>query len=388
MARPPSPAAAAGAGGGWLPAALCISVADEGEGGRGAARWARMVRRWRRARAEAPGLPQLLRLTATTPATLPPTETGGGLRGASGASHEGDAGPPAPAFAPYLSPAQRACAWSHRRAWQWICDRALPLALVLEDDAVLRRGWEGRVRAFLARTLPRAFDMLLLNAAEEVLPAETWLPARGQCLAGAYVLSLRGARELLHLTRDTVWAADWSTQLLQRRGLSWTLFPWLAVQEGADSFLQEGGSPDADAAKVRRLLAAHAGPGALRELYLWEESDGLRGPLPLRGGAPLGLGAGPLAACRFAARPRRGSRCGPAGEGGRDEGGAAEGRAEARAAAEAASEASPEGGSGGLRGGASPEGGRVGGECGAAEPKPKAAPEPHAAPPPCLPACL
>jgi GR25 family glycosyltransferase involved in LPS biosynthesis len=233
--------------------AFCINVCDGAGRARGEARWARMERRWQRVTAterEVP-LPPLSRFKATTPEDLPT--------------------PPAAVFAAYLSPLQRACAWSHRRVWGEIWERGLDAALVVEDDVVFRRGWASEVAAFSHR--PADFDLLLLNAAEEVLPVETWLPAREQCLTGAYVISRRGASQLLELTREMVWASDWSTQLLQARGRSWTRFPWLAIQEGADSFLQPGHRPAVDAAKVRRLLEAHAGPTAIREQYVWDDDE-------------------------------------------------------------------------------------------------------------------
>ena len=39
--------------------------------------------------------------------------------------------------APWLSPNELACTYSHRAVWQLILDRGLPAALVLEDDCVL-----------------------------------------------------------------------------------------------------------------------------------------------------------------------------------------------------------------------------------------------------------
>lgn len=248
---------------------FCINVSGSERGSR---RWGVMLQRWKAVvesalREHRIRLPPLTRWEATTPADLPdkptaPTDLPDTLD------------PPAPSrFAHYLSPGQRSCAWSHRRLWEEIAKLPTPsaprCALILEDDVVFRKGWlDELIHA------PEDAEMLLLNASEEVMPAGAWVRARDQCMAAAYMLTSAAAVELLRLSGEVVHASDWTTQLLQRRGRSWTLFPWLAIQDGADSFLQPGGTPDADLAKVKRLLGRYVGEDAFRELYMWEEEEG------------------------------------------------------------------------------------------------------------------
>lgn len=46
------------------------------------------------------------------------------------------------------------------------------------------------------------------------------------------------------------------TQILQENRPCLTYFPWLVIQHGVDSYIQDSGVPTADLAKVHRLLAA------------------------------------------------------------------------------------------------------------------------------------
>jgi hypothetical protein len=94
----------------------------------------------------------------------------------------------------------------------------------------------------------------LVNASEEALPIETWLPAKDQFLTGAYILSWQGAKWLVDTFSQELWTSDWMTLRLQLRGKSYTYFLWLIIQEGLDSSLRPKGWLDLDHEKVKRLL--------------------------------------------------------------------------------------------------------------------------------------
>jgi GR25 family glycosyltransferase involved in LPS biosynthesis len=235
-----------------LPHVFCVNVV----GGKGDARWQRIQDRWKIVQEDAMRscstiLPDIIRWEATTPDTLPEPPRGPGKN---------------LVFCRYLGAGQKACAWSHYRLWRYIVDYGIEHALVLEDDAVFRHGW---LEELSRAPCMSEVDLLLLNASDEVLPMGKWTVSKDQCMTGAYIITLQGAHALIHhILVDTVWAADWSTQLLQRRGRSWTLFPWLVIQDGYDSFLQPSHGPDL--AKVKRLLGQFVGESAFRELYMWE----------------------------------------------------------------------------------------------------------------------
>ena len=159
-------------------------------------------------------------------------------------------------YAEYLNSGQRGCAKSHYDIWKYQVEHKIPRVFILEDDAVFRKD----VREILNEKLKTIdkldsqWDMLLLNASEKTVPLETWVIENNQCLSAGYVLSLRGAEELVCLNSKTVYASDWSTQLLQRRGHSYTYFQWLVIQDGIDSIIRGEMSINHDWEKVVRLL--------------------------------------------------------------------------------------------------------------------------------------
>jgi GR25 family glycosyltransferase involved in LPS biosynthesis len=155
----------------------------------------------------------------------------------------------------YLSAGQRACAKSHYDIWSYQVTHSIPKIMVFEDDAVLRKDFVPIVNSKLATIdeVDPDWDLLLLNAAEEVYPMNTWVNTRNQCMAAGYILSLRGAKELVALGKDTLYASDWMTQILQHRGHTYTMFPWLVIQDGSVSLIR-GEPPTADWNKVVRLL--------------------------------------------------------------------------------------------------------------------------------------
>ena len=155
-------------------------------------------------------------------------------------------------FSDSLSLFQKACAQSHVRIWKHIVERSLPYALILEDDACFDRNWLLRLQEFIDSNRDLQWEGIFLNASEPVQPAFTWVRAEEHVLAAGYILSLQGAKAILETFKDCYYASDWMTLILQRRGHSYTYFPWLIIQEGEESQL---GSPfKGDFKKVKECL--------------------------------------------------------------------------------------------------------------------------------------
>jgi len=158
-------------------------------------------------------------------------------------------------YAHYLSPAQRACAKSHYEIWKHQVANKIPVIMVFEDDALFRKDF-WKILTPKIETIDAtdpAWDMILLNASEETKPLESWCLTKDQCMTAGYLLSLRGAEEFVRISTGTLYASDWMTQILQRRGHSYTYFPWLVIQELGDSAIR-GAKNAADWEKATRLL--------------------------------------------------------------------------------------------------------------------------------------
>jgi GR25 family glycosyltransferase involved in LPS biosynthesis len=167
------------------------------------------------------------------------------------ASTPADAAACGRAFVPYLNELQRACALSHYALWEHCVHEGYDRVLILEDDAVFRKDWRAITEA---RAAQPGWSALFLNVAEKG-PKEQWAPCHQQCLAGATLYTAEALQWLVAVFRRLLYAADWMTQVLQENRPCITYFPWLVVQHGVDSHIQEG-PPSADLAKVHRLLAA------------------------------------------------------------------------------------------------------------------------------------
>ena len=159
-------------------------------------------------------------------------------------------------FVHYLTETQKACTYSHLCVLQHIVDSNIPVALILEDDAVFRKDWLSVLNTKVAglQFEDPLWDCVFLNAAEGYDKKEAWYVAKDQCLAGAYLIRQHAAKWILEQYKSMYFAIDWMTQVLQRRGHSYTYYPWLAIQEGSDTF--NTSNVDADRAKVERLLDA------------------------------------------------------------------------------------------------------------------------------------
>ena len=110
--------------------------------------------------------------------------------------------------------------------------RDLDYAFILEDDILFAEGWKQQLEG-----LPDdpEWDAFFLNASEPLFPQDTWLPTQEQWFTGAYVISLRGVEWLLK-SYTTMAEADCMTWNLQRRGHSYSRFPWPCVQENLDTY--------------------------------------------------------------------------------------------------------------------------------------------------------
>jgi GR25 family glycosyltransferase involved in LPS biosynthesis len=157
-------------------------------------------------------------------------------------------------YVQYLSGTQKACTHSHIRILRDIVASNTPAALILEDDAVFHKDWIQILQEKLAdlETQDPDWDCIFLNAAEGYDVNDQWHIARDQCLSGAYLIRLHAAKWMLEHHAKMFYCIDWMTQILQRRGHSYTYYPWLVIQEGADT--TNTSNLDADWCKVRRLL--------------------------------------------------------------------------------------------------------------------------------------
>ena len=145
-----------------------------------------------------------------------------------------------------------ACAISHYTLWKHLVDNNTEVALILEDDILFREGWENILLNSVKKI--KEWDMFLLNSSEESYPFNEWVIANNQWFAGAYFINKSGLEWLVNEYKNGLYAADCMTMTLQYKNNSYTLFPWLAIQEGKDSQIQNQEHLEADHAKVIRLL--------------------------------------------------------------------------------------------------------------------------------------
>lgn len=168
---------------------------------------------------------------------------------------------------PYeMSRQEVGCFLSHRKTWQTIVDRNLPVACVLEDDVQLSPDFSDFVGT--RDWLPASFDLIKI----ETMLERTWIsrevaPARDRMIselrathfgAGAYLMSRAGASRLLALTTRPDRAVD--DYLFERsvrrsaRCRVLQLSPALCAQDSTVS----GCSADSDLAAERARLRSLA----------------------------------------------------------------------------------------------------------------------------------
>jgi GR25 family glycosyltransferase involved in LPS biosynthesis len=96
------------------------------------------------------------------------------------------------------------------------------------------------------------WDSILLNASEEIQDVNKWVQITEQYLTGGYILSLKGANQLINKFSDYLFTSDWMTSRLQLNGHSYSYFPWLIIQEGNETTINSNIIEDHQ--KVVRLL--------------------------------------------------------------------------------------------------------------------------------------
>jgi GR25 family glycosyltransferase involved in LPS biosynthesis len=129
-----------------------------------------------------------------------------------------------------FNPGERGCAQTHFNIWKHIVKNKLPYALILESGAMFRKDWQEKLALLNLgeakdNIKDQDWDSIVLNASEEALPIETWLPAKDQFLTGGYSLSWQGAKWLVDTFSQELWTSDWMSSRLQLRGKSYTLSP-------------------------------------------------------------------------------------------------------------------------------------------------------------------
>jgi GR25 family glycosyltransferase involved in LPS biosynthesis len=158
----------------------------------------------------------------------------------------------------YLKGVQKACAYSHLRIYETMIKNNIEMAFILEDDASFRHDWMPIVQSKLSSIIKEdpEWDCIFLNVSEEIYPVETWTKIKDHCLAGGYIIHQRGAKFILEQFKDMYYCIDWMTQILQARGHSYSYFPWLIIQDGSTSNINDdkSGKMTPDYQKVIRLL--------------------------------------------------------------------------------------------------------------------------------------
>jgi glycosyl transferase family 25 len=151
-----------------------------------------------------------------------------------------------------MRPSEKACAQSHISIWRFMVLENLEYAMILEDDACFDKDWQVKLEKYQEQIHDNEWNVIMLNASESMTPLHTWLPAKEQYLTAGYILSQRGAKQLLEQFQGNYCGSDWMLTRLQLHGHSYCYFPWLIIQEGRDSSIREDCGPDRE--KVVRLL--------------------------------------------------------------------------------------------------------------------------------------
>jgi GR25 family glycosyltransferase involved in LPS biosynthesis len=157
-------------------------------------------------------------------------------------------------FASYLNDFEKACTQSHINIWKHVVTNKLDYAFVFEDDACFDKTWREKLNA--NTIVDTEWDIILLNASEPERPLHMWKRVTEQFMLASYIISYKGAQTLLNSYHGEFAMSDWMTSRIQYNGHTYSYFPWLVIQEGADSTLKDPKSEhlQADREKVVRLL--------------------------------------------------------------------------------------------------------------------------------------
>lgn len=161
-------------------------------------------------------------------------------------------------FLERATPAMHACAQSHFAVWLEAQKAQSPYTLICEDDVMFRKDAAPVILRALQDIpqLDQEWHALFLNHSDAIDEHETWRPITHNATTGAYILSALGVNLLIEKFSAGLWVADAMTGWwLQPLGHSYGYFPWLAIQEYADSSLQTVDHTTADRRKRDELLA-------------------------------------------------------------------------------------------------------------------------------------
>jgi GR25 family glycosyltransferase involved in LPS biosynthesis len=157
-------------------------------------------------------------------------------------------------FSSHLTDRQKACSQSHINIYRHMVKHRIPFSLILEDDAMFDKKWREKLQEVepILEQDPK-WHLVMLNASEPITPINQWVPQMEQYLTAGYIISLNGAHTILHWFQGCFYASDWMTSQLQLLGHSYSYFPWLIIQEGKYSIIQDK-VPEEDYKKVVRCL--------------------------------------------------------------------------------------------------------------------------------------
>jgi glycosyl transferase, family 25 len=117
-----------------------------------------------------------------------------------------------------MDPGALGCYASHIKAWEQVIRKALPYALVLEDDAILPPGL-GRALTHIVAALPKGWDMVHLGTEPDRAVCEIAKVGNRRIVqfsrvppgAVGYLISHAGAKKLLQ-AEPRVWPIDTDTR--------------------------------------------------------------------------------------------------------------------------------------------------------------------------------
>jgi GR25 family glycosyltransferase involved in LPS biosynthesis len=167
----------------------------------------------------------------------------------------------------------KACSLSHYRLWCHMIDTNMEYCLILEDDVAFRQDFIQIVHNFPHRNISLGFphrntntttspseddvklDALFLNLYDSLDVREKWIKIDNNLLAGAYILTQKGAQWLIKkYSSQGLEPADHMTRSLQSEGHCWGYFPFLVIQDGFDTTLQSNEHREEDNRKLNEIL--------------------------------------------------------------------------------------------------------------------------------------
>lgn len=151
-----------------------------------------------------------------------------------------------------LNQGQKGCSQSHLNIYKHVLQHNLEYALILEDDACFDKRWKEKIDILNIMEIDPAWDAIILNGSEPMIPKDEWKNTTEQYLTAGYIISKKGINTLLSHFNGYYASSDWMTTRLQLYGHSYCYFPWLIIQEGKDSNI--GSNLEADREKVIRCL--------------------------------------------------------------------------------------------------------------------------------------